>query len=837
MDATQQGVGKHKVYEQLGAPSLIYRNVDAYTIEDVMGNTSETAVESYHDSRERIARAQARWYFHMNDVSFANGVVTPEEWQQATVDESAALSRVVRHSDRLRKSALEEQGVCDHRTSQLLNSLQQYDCNYVPARRLKAGRVSKKRPKNRGIQDRVQEISSLCYQERQNRGVPDYMAPFELRCIHSSLSERSKEPLIRKRRQKLVYDRDHPNGPTRYGNCILCFPCTCPACRSSANHSICLLHPAGVILDHVRLSFLSLPLGVHVLETCSDDGNWLDDLDVGDTVRQLQECGDLSFVARTDLHCTLFSVELSKPRKVEEVERCWGWGKITLLRRIDLRSLSRVLPSYKPIDFTCHPNYGRSFSKPNIAILTEDDGNIPDRNTVHNVQCGHSTHTTKHAFANMLSISEIDFTNAHPMVLWAAGRSYVRPALKANTVFKSPRIGYGSSLFTLDLRSDQATFQWSPSKEDFLTEGAHGISGIYTDWTKAHSVWLSSTSAGKTWELDARMPCCPVAAWSLSHACNEPGVVLPSTGLYGAGTLFSKPVCGPSNGNPILSVEKNPGAFGLHIFQRPLTRPRFQSDCIECVASPRLASLLDSSIALSSTFALPDVSDSVFVCGLCCFTAPSSSFMSIPDFVRLGFFDEEVTACMCAVTMTNMGDLYVHSLLESNSPHEASRSASGLPVGASMIAVPDAPSTRIPKGTATLQVQLSNIYPSPSSAFDPPVLLGTKSNVLSVPSRECVVPRSHSIVYDDVLVNSKTLLTVPTEEHQRATLAIPAGLQLLARDQVNASSRYFKDLRAIVEDPEVNPALTRSDVTAKQIQKASDAWNADETDDSRNDDF
>ena len=815
-----------RVYEQLGAPSLLYRNVDAYATvdEDVMVKTPDAA-KGFQDVRERLSRAQARWYFPqlMKDTLSSEENESTSRDEQSEEDISAAA---------LRKRALERQG----HSSQLIDAMQQCDAPYVPAGKPKVGRVSKKRGRRHGVRQSVQQLSHLYARERQKRGDPDYMAPFELQRIETLLCEKSKTVQSQKRRQKLVFDGHHPNGPTRYGNCIVCFSCTCRVCRTRKPlPSVYLLHPVGVIQDHVRLSFVFLPRDV--AET--DVAEVRKDLDMGDTVRQLQECGDLTFVARTDLHCTVFSVELVKPKNNDLAEeKCRGrCFRLCRLHRIDLRSLSRSMPSFTPIDVACHPKYGRSFTKPNIAILSERSES--DRHTVHHVQCSQSVRMMEHTYANLQDISVIDFTTMHPMVLWAAGRSHVRPALVANELTKRPRVGYGSSLFSLDLRTSKAVYQWSPSKDDFLIEGAHSISGIYTDWEKHHSVWVASTSAGKTWELDSRMPCTPVTAWSLAHACDEPGVVLPSAGLYGAGTLFSKPVgrnlAGPC---PILSVGKTPGSFGLHLYQRPEAGPRFQTNSIECAANASLSSLKDASVALSLTFALPDVSDGVFTCGLCSFKSSSTEFLSVPDLVRMGFIEEEITGVVSAITMTNKGDLYVHSLLESKAAHEASTAFAGLPVGAAMVAVPSPESSQA-AGKAMLSVSLSNEYPIPSRAFYPPAWDAEPvPGVLHLPTRTQEGGNSEQTGGPTMDLAPSDTLPVVNARRSR-NVSIPAEWIAKAEDQLENTHASFTEsqskwLAGTTAKTDVKPC--RSDITENLVQKASDAWRGDSSDDSSDSD-
>ena len=104
---------------------------------------------------------------------------------------------------------------------------------------------------------------------------------------------------------------------------------------------------------------------------------------------------------------------------------------------------------------------------------------------------------------NLQVISLIDWSSSHPMCLWAAAKSYVSPAVcSTQATVVPPTADFGNALYGIDLRSNVATCLWSPSGNEFLTEGVASISGLMTDWRKDHCLWIRSISAGKTWELD-----------------------------------------------------------------------------------------------------------------------------------------------------------------------------------------------------------------------------------------------------------------------------------------------------------------------------------------------
>jgi len=639
---------------------------------------------------------------------------------------------------------------------ELLRAYSQLDASYIPC---------KPKKKHRGTV--VQAVNGLfCQQtelydrERLKRASPAYMAPFHLRSLKETTAAdvqsrgvSSQRRLTNLRSEVPAIPRDDPNAPHLFGNCLLSFPCQCQACASAAdadadgddgNHqhpTPCLLHPVGALQDRVRLSFLSLPRGRRIFGQKEPRFSVPEELNMGDRIRQLEQCGSDPYrvVVRTSQCVIVLSVKFVKPRREEPLldGECWGNADLKLLHRIDHRTMWRSQASFRPIDVACQPRYGvGGFAPSKIAVAYESS--VGDRNIIHHIQAGEESLTSqKFSITNLREIYEIDFASHNPMILWAAALSYVRPALTSSYTHKRPRIGHGSSLYSIDLRSKSntaATFQWSPSAEDFLPEGIHSISSLLTDWKKPHCVWVSSTSAGKTWELDMRMPCRAVNTWSLPHTGDQVGATLPTTGLYGAGTLFVPPP--PSSSSsfsnavqsgiggdhfslscPSLSVGKSPGTYGMHLYQRPRFEPRFQTRSIECTASPALSGLGAVSVATSSTFALPDVSDRVFTCGLAAFRRPFSTYLEATDHYE----ETELRSVLCAVSLTSKGDIYAHSMLESQASRRQSRNFDGLPVGCSILPIPGGKDTSFDSTGSwnTLRISLSNDFPVPSQSVVP----------------------------------------------------------------------------------------------------------------------
>ena len=127
-----------------------------------------------------------------------------------------------------------------------------------------------------------------------------------------------------------------------------------------------------------------------------------------------------------------------------------------------------------------------------------------------------------------------------------------------------------------------------------------------------------------------------------------------------------------------------------------------------------------TSLLTSAVFAFPEVSDDVYTCGAACIRMPLS------DFVEEGstFFDDSSTEgenILCVITLTNRGDLFCNSILETTRVMQGRQSAVGLPVGASALVVPKELDGKIkqlqhqsikPTGGMNLHLFITNLYPT-----------------------------------------------------------------------------------------------------------------------------
>jgi hypothetical protein len=907
----KHGLPLQRVYELLGAPSLLYRQESTAFAEPPQQNDAS----SFQEYLQARRRAQARWYYpidhhvlkpilpklsnemlrKMRKEMSVHRQVAGHPVEEAEDDDDGVVGEKEGEAGN-RTDEGDNTGVSKDETTELKietffsrNYLQQqslplmqqarahmllplageenlenaeeirntvhsvvrgyqiYDASYVPAT------VLKKRPQKKLVTKRV-VYAHRYSRERQDLGDPAYLAPFDTTSLHETMADdkaflASQEEFrggsTRRRRTPTFFTTD-PNSPTMYGNCLVSFTCPCPVCKGNPKHSWCLLHPTGELLDRVRLSYLHLPHAGGPTASLEHSKRALKrftamsldvcELDVDDSVRQLTQCGPTTFAARTTMHVVIFRVTMEAPKKEgENTATCWGTARLHEIHRIDARSISRDGPSYRPRDVSAHPKYFNSWTDPKIAILYESDRGA--RNVIRHVLAGQTLRSTEHVITNLQDIFEVDFSSHHPMVLWAAGRSYVRPVLVADHLSnnsKQFRSGHGSSLFSVDLRCNQATFQWSPSAEELVMEGIHSVSGIMTDWVKENRVWVSSVSAGKTWEIDARMPCRAINSWSLPGSCDDCVTNLPATGLHGAGTLLAQPSICPATCNsltprPILSVGKSPETFGMHVYQRPDIRPRFQTQSVECASCPGLAVLGKMSVATSSIYALPDVSDDVFTCGLAPFRTPESSFFAPGVLADLGY-SEKGGGVICAITMTNKGALYTHSLLESTAGHTRSKLYEGLPLGSSALAVPEG-AKEPPNGLdgLGLRISLQNDFPVPSRAiFKPPS--SSYQAVFPFPPDK---PAGGCIAVDEPMQKIKPSALghaiVSGRDMKVDSVHLPVRLLETSRVKVSSTVDCFDhERKSVVETGDAAGGLWRSDITSQIIE--SKAWESEDSD-------
>ncbi|GAX09943.1 hypothetical protein FisN_11Lh069 [Fistulifera solaris] len=831
-----------RFYEQLGAPSLLFRNGNHSNahVDFVSDDFGPSVIEDFWEERERRSRAQACLYYKIEPPKLK----LDKKAKSKVIEKQRKRKKAHRHMSFWMKEGSEHLTFDKpytlkevNRFKTKLSAAQRFESAY-----LRSHLIAYKPSTSRGIRRPMVEFATFMATLRRDHGDPNYMAPFPKEEDYQLMNIKELKRGKHRRLYSHPFGDNHRNRPSLYGNCLVCFHCVCSRCDGQQDPTICLLHPVGEECDQVRLSFISLPHGPqreNVAETTEKGPDM--QLELGESIRQVRQCGSETFMARTELFCVFFRVSLDE-QETQGNSVCGSCYKLSLLHKVDLRSLSTFAPSYIPASISSHPKYGLNFSKPRGAILSTCQ-KTGDRVTVHLVQCDdQEIPVTKHRFNNLQDISYIEFTMNHPMVLWSAARSHVHPITKVSIDSQDHQLGFGTGLFCLDGRSQQAIFQWSPSREEFVAEGVHGLSGIHVDEKTPHSLWASSFSAGKVWEIDSRMPSTPVTIWSLANACNGLGPVLPPTGLYGAGHLFSRPIVSSFHENqkqpqfqPFLSVSQDPGAFSLNVYQRPFTRPRFATRPVECTPDPNLARMKGLSVASSSIFSLPDRSDKVFVTGLVSFDVSPTSLLTVADLVRIGYADENEVDAFCAVVMNNQGDLHLYTVMDGRERECSSGMKPDSPVGGGFIVLPqqlDAVNQSDSAASHTLDARLGNVSPNPVSAFALPTInhdirsLAKSCEKLgphSVPSQEFIGAEEQE-PHGQLVCETENMLSsfvVVDQSKQSSALKLPPQSIGDANSQMKSMEEdVFLPFR--LKDFDERDARLRSDMSFEALEKVSD---------------
>ena len=721
------------------------------------------------------------------------------------------------------------------------------------------------------------KLESVAYSKSQEFSInyhinsdPSYLAPFHLDSIKEATNYNDV-----KFQKKMQYD---PPERLSHGNSLLSVLCPCRSCsKKSSKESYVILHPKGYCLERLCVSNLIPPIydgndgGMKNVDMKkkrnANQFRWdimdahPNEISLDDTILEIRQCGvwdvdnlQCLFAVRTGTHISIVNITCRRPQSIEQKQdslentTCWGCYVIKEIERIDNRSFSPKFPSFRPVSLTSHPRYGNIFSPSKFCFVSHSAGSIVSTyNVVHScLGTKDNIMTERHDINNLKIISLIDFSNYNPMCLWSVGSSFVRPALTPGVIStmqgqeKGP-FGLGSSLFTIDLRSNSATFQWSPSADGMVTEGVHSINGILTDWTRDSTVWVTSSSAGKTWEIDGRMPCKAVNTWSLTAICeSSKNITLPRKAFFGENTLLTKPIShhgdiyelsSSVDYKPIIKVDTDYSTNGIHLLQKPLNRPRFQTDSLECIAEPGIPCTERASIATSSFFNLPDVPNGVYICGLSSVRLPIRSFVEANENIWPQYTKHELDV-ICTLTMTNDGDIYSHSLLECNGEveHDCHR-FEGLPIGTTAITIPKELDGRTkilaeghskPTAGMNLNIFLSNLYPL---ACDAKLSRANDDNKRN----EILVSKSKTSKVDDSMevieiktTNETSGLMVREEnkEDNRHVEMVNNGLNLMM-----PTPRFYGKGRTVVHaendngDGDIEDSLVRTAIENKSLER------------------
>jgi hypothetical protein len=717
------------------------------------------------------------------------------------------------------------------------------------------------------------DLSAFYDRERMDCADPAYQASFPLELVRdaaSSSSATTKQgknqagPVLKPRINR-INDNDH-YAPHLFGNCIHVGQCDGDgACDGPPVPVMYILHPVGPLLDRIRLSFLRFPRRL-VEESTNDNDDDNDEVTRGrrgggevpseiqldDRLLQLVKCGDdpISFVARTLIDVTVFSLTFVKPPHETEGYRDDNSAKLTLIHRINHVSWSRHELSYRPRYTTAHPEFASCLTPSRIATVYHCSTN-GESNFIRTLSVGASTFTEEsYTVKNLQEITDVEYYHSHPMVLWAVGRSFVRPALEAPRLktWSKPRLGLGSALYTVDLRdtSEKAVFQWSPSAEEYFVEGIQSVSGIANDPYSEYRLWVASSSTQKTWELDCRMPCRSVCSYTLPYLADVPPKLVDKNDQIGSGMLFCFPQTHRLSDNlgshlPVLAVSKRPRAYGIHCYHRHTERTTFQKRATEVFAGP-VFPVTNVSLIKSSIFGLPEGSDAIFHCGLAAFEGIVEQYLD-PNALPLNVEPRDVV--LSTISMTNKGDLYSHTMLRSTSPdRHGVECPSGVLAGSSILELPRA-TTRCNKQQPSasdrniLSLTVSNCEPLTSTSIDldtsgftsrpldPFELRGRTMNLRGSFDRKqylqrlnrCFPPVNAFKDSEDVTVDDQEdfEFTAGDASIQLSSCAKPEGLSGIILRQSVSSSKSYKhvfDVRPsvleTVEEEEPRSDLTRA---------------------------
>ena len=510
----------------------------------------------------------------------------------------------------------------------------------------------------------------------------------------------------------------HDAKPLDYGNCLLILTCRPNPdldhpniMKSNAEHqadlrtpsdAFFMVHPTGRALDFVSVTRLMLP-GQKDID-CKITGKA--NISIGKRVRQIVQCGGIyrptsdlknrtfvescnfyeyHFVVRTAfehvlLHCTIqFHTSSTDDISCE----------------IQLEQVSTIAQSYNVETLYCagytyptssDPYWMAPIAPPSFAFLEKHENSQNNNYLYHNLYHNDmSTETQKHVFPSLANLKLLEYTS-HPYLIWSAASSAHAP--------------YGgrsasSSLHRLDLRCNQSAFAFSPSNSSHFIEGAIGITGIQCSSKEEHSLYVT-TNMREVVELDGRMPgpVKVVGIWSLNGLTegvfgadlgNDLLQVIEDEEERNFNREDNRDGYGPfgyekeKRNRVALSVSQKNGAFGFGLYQKAQVQPRFGTLPLETGVSidatlPENAEGFGSgSILRNVLFPLVDQSyANVFHCGLAHLSIPLSDPHFIPNFDS--HFHKQIPSsyipsnshALIVFTMTNMGNIYCHTLLKCN---------------------------------------------------------------------------------------------------------------------------------------------------------------------------
>lgn len=487
-----------------------------------------------------------------------------------------------------------------------------------------------------------------------------------------------------------------------------------------------------------------------------------------DPIRQIVSCCGLTddctyLMVRTLNHrCSVIrAVESSCSSSISLEE-------VTTINFNDFSSTHQEIPKFCTAYCQCATSSCFFGSPPMFAIAGS-------KNTIHQVILDGNP-MTSNTFQTICNQKLIEYS-FHPMILWSSAYS------------SASGTDFGNMLFQLDLRSNDATRVWSPSHANKMVEGMCSIRSFLPSQQDEYTAFATS-SLGKLYELDTRMPMKHVVEWTLSAEVDAY--------RQGDDILAVDENSNNTTSTNILAIQKAPLAYGLRLYQSPLQTSPFETVPLEC--GPYCGISDTSSFATTTVYAFSEVSPKVFHCGLASLRIPLDCLLLQTH----DDWDRPSSTALCVFLLTSMGDIYFHTLLECDrdEPRQA-YAYEGLPMGMSAIPVPQGDINEIPHNDDShyLSMYLTNKYPILSTAILPShvnhqfKMVPIPTNINQSNTQEDAVIDSSESTSTSATANIKELLTAQPRAHweiqRHATSTAKEEIQDLIRDACESKEERF----------------------------------------------
>ena len=804
-------------YELLGAPTFLLNRTSINTEE----NGFQYSSEKYDNDNDTFHNLQP-WKRSISDLK-PRQIYNHAEYICDEMRKADRARLIYYFNGSLGRALMMQDQYCTQKKRKLLSEEHLHPSPYIHVDVIleendvseRNGKATKKVAKNDVYMKEAKLKMEQVMEEMKASPLQGYCAPFSPNDIHWCLGSEeelhdTKGEVIKTTQKRKVTKQQSllEEQPVFYGNCLELLSCNCRCTKTCMNDkggscpSRFLLYPKR---ESLAISKINLPISEGSSENSFDESrNKINtQIDVGGRIMQLVGCFDARksqslpqktlSVVRTPSHCVVISCEAQEDEDddYEEVDITQSETRCT--RKFVLKKVASVKFHSERDDIDLDPIYiaarrqnstSHGGTEPTFATVGKSSTDLvfgaKGPTGVHFTTChtnsattesGIATTTRYHRIRNVASISQIEFSHMHPMVLWSAARSNVKQTLyMGKGHFKRPVMGYGHSLHSLDLRSNQASFVWSPSDDEFVPTSMYSISGMMMDEERPHSLFVSSWSAvGKLYHIDARMPAKTVSSWALPGLCNDNRSRQSPSGMYGSGMLLTRPFrCGHEStamSLPILGVSQEPGSFGLHLYQKPEKLGNFQTRNMERMAHCGLDSM--NNVVTSSFFPQPHVFESSFSTGIVAFYTPVSSLMNEATIEALEY-ERNPGLALCVISATYRGDLLSYTMLACPERQEGkAKKVRGGPFASCAIPLPDFEQENDQhfsiKNSTELKWSLNNRYPDASCQRE-------SANAASIPkSQYCILSPDKTLDETNTGICTKNLIEL---EHPQPNIFI-----------------------------------------------------------------